>query len=125
METSAKARKLKKISRKLGVCALFTIENQTQNKHVESLRVACLDEGSNPSNSTLNKITYCKSVGYFYFSLYLKTSVNYNIFLPFTGLRIFQEKYGNGYQFFKLPNHHHNFMDSIVFILMHLPAIVS
>ena len=54
METSAKARKLKKISRKLGVCALFTIENQTQNKHVESLRIACLDEGSNPSNSTIS-----------------------------------------------------------------------
>ena len=71
METSAKARKLQKISRKLGVCALFTIENQTQNKHVEILCVACLDEGSNPSCSTNLIITVCFSGGYFYFSQYL------------------------------------------------------
>ncbi len=118
METSAKARKLKKISRKLGVCALFTIENQTQNKHVESLRVACLDEGSNPSNSTLNKITYCNSVGYFVLVILYQAFFNDNIFLPFTGFIKFQENYGNGYQFFKLQNYHQTFLDSIAFIFL-------
>ncbi len=45
-------RKIKKLSAKLGVCSLLYNENQKQNKHVENLRIACLDEGSNPSNST-------------------------------------------------------------------------
>jgi hypothetical protein len=39
----------------LGVCPLPPVENQWQNKHVEGLCIACLDEGSNPSNSTDNE----------------------------------------------------------------------
>ena len=46
-------RKSKRLSGKWGVCAQLTIENQLQNKHVESLMVPCLDEGSKPSGSTL------------------------------------------------------------------------
>ena len=51
-KTSVRERKFQKISVKLAVCCLLYDENQQQNKHVESLRIACLDEGSNPSNST-------------------------------------------------------------------------
>ena len=42
----------------MAVCCLLYDENQKQNKHVESLRIACLDEGSNPSNSTKNPVNY-------------------------------------------------------------------
>jgi len=48
----AREQKFQKLSGRLGACTLFADENEVQNKHVESLRIACLDEGSNPSNST-------------------------------------------------------------------------
>jgi len=36
----------------LGVPVRATVENQPGNKHVESLKIRRLDEGSNPSDST-------------------------------------------------------------------------
>ena len=39
----------------LGVLVRLTIENQSRNKHVESWNIRRLDEGSNPSDSTINK----------------------------------------------------------------------
>jgi hypothetical protein len=36
----------------LGVPVRATVENQSGNKHVESLKIRRLDEGSNPSDST-------------------------------------------------------------------------
>lgn len=35
-----------------GVLVLPMVENQSRNKHVESLKTCRLDEGSNPSDST-------------------------------------------------------------------------
>jgi hypothetical protein len=37
----------------LGVPVRATVENQPGNKHVESLKIRRLDEGSNPSDSTI------------------------------------------------------------------------
>jgi len=37
----------------LGVLVRLTIENQSRNKHVESWNIRRLDEGSNPSDSTI------------------------------------------------------------------------
>ena len=51
-ESSVRERKPQKISGQLAVCCLLSAENEEQNKHVESLRIACLDEGSTPSSST-------------------------------------------------------------------------
>ncbi len=31
------------------------IENQVETKHVESILITCLDEGSNPSGSTIKR----------------------------------------------------------------------
>ena len=39
----------------LGVLVRLTIENQSRNKHVESWNIRRLDEGSNPSDSTIKK----------------------------------------------------------------------
>lgn len=36
----------------LGVPVRTMVENQSRNKHVESLKIHRLDEGSNPSGST-------------------------------------------------------------------------
>ncbi len=49
---NGKARKPQKISWKLGVCPLHPVENHWRNNTIESLCIACLDEGQNPSNST-------------------------------------------------------------------------
>ena len=41
----------------LGVLVRLTIENQSRNKHVESWNIRRLDEGSNPSDSTIKSST--------------------------------------------------------------------
>ena len=51
---------------------LLFVENQRKNKHVEILCIACLDEGSNPSNSTQKPVNYIFT-GFFYY-LYLSST---------------------------------------------------
>jgi len=51
----------------LGVLVRLTIENQSRNKHVESWNIRRLDEGSNPSDSTIKSST---KVGDFLFIIF-------------------------------------------------------
>ena len=54
-EASALSPKLKKISVYSAVSSQVHIENQLGTKHVEGIVIACLDEGSNPSGSTIKR----------------------------------------------------------------------
>ena len=54
----------------LVVRVLIHLENLNRNKHVESVWLPCLDEGSTPSSSTeiwktLKKILHLKNAGFF------------------------------------------------------------
>lgn len=85
--------KLKRISFRWDVCVQPRIENQLQNKHVESSIVPCLDEGSNPSDSTLifpNR-KYNNYLRFFYV----------RIFTPF--VQIQKTQYFTGFFYFKAP----------------------
>lgn len=48
---------IQRISRRLVVPNLSVVENQVGTKHVETLLVPRLDEGSNPSSSTADSHT--------------------------------------------------------------------
>lgn len=53
--------KFQRIRQRLVVRVLLLFENKSRNKRVESIRFPCLDEGSNPSSSTLHTLNKSKA----------------------------------------------------------------
>ena len=65
----------------MGVFVRIQLENQSKNKHVEDIRDHCLDEGSNPSDSTKRKSLGSFVRAFFLFFILLLILNLYRLFL--------------------------------------------
>ncbi len=85
----------------MGVSVRAFIENQSETKHVESLKNRRLDEGSNPSDSTLLKTSIFQWIEVLLFS----NTSNYCQYAALKKIHIFAAETINMY---KSNLHHHH-----------------